>query len=341
MQKLLTRDEFRESVFKRDGNKCVICKNEAADAHHILDRKLFSDGGYYLNNGASLCYEHHIEAEKCEISVEEIREAAGITEIILPEGFDRSLVYDKWGQEVDEALKSRKYGRTYHFPWSPGAKNDDRINYNYWNDIQKINSLVITSKLDGENNCLTKYGVFARSHAAPTESKWTQDIRQRCDIIKNDLGDLQLFLENLYAIHSIEYPKLDSHYYVFSARIGGRCLSWEETKFYANLFDFPTVPELEIINPKDYTEEQFKEKILHYTSQQEVFDSLNPLTGENIPREGIVAHNTEEYLLRHFEHNCFKWVVKGHVKTDEHWTRNWKRAKLIWEQNKNNNNKIV
>ncbi len=24
-------------------------------------------------------------------------------------------------------------------------------------------------------------------------------------------------------------------------------------------------------------------------------------------------------------------VRKGHVKTDEHWTRNWMRAKLLWE----------
>lgn len=23
---------------------------------------------------------------------------------------------------------------------------------------------------------------------------------------------------------------------------------------------------------------------------------------------------------------------KGHVKTDEHWTRNWKKAPLVWEK---------
>ena len=46
MATLLTRDEFREGVFARDHNNCVICGEPAADAHHIVERRLFSDGGY-------------------------------------------------------------------------------------------------------------------------------------------------------------------------------------------------------------------------------------------------------------------------------------------------------
>jgi len=34
--KLLTRDEFREGVFKRDNYKCVVCGAPAKDAHHII-----------------------------------------------------------------------------------------------------------------------------------------------------------------------------------------------------------------------------------------------------------------------------------------------------------------
>lgn len=26
-----------------------------------------------------------------------------------------------------------------------------------------------------------------------------------------------------------------------------------------------------------------------------------------------------------------KWVRKGHVQTDEHWTRNWKKAKINYQ----------
>ena len=52
-----------------------------------------------------------------------------------------------------------------------------------------------------------------------------------------------------------------------------------------------------------------------------------------VTREGVVSRNVGEYLVSEFAHNVFKYVRKGHVKTDEHWTRNWKRAPLVWEFN--------
>lgn len=137
---------------------------------------------------------------------------------------------------------SEKYGRTYHYPFSPGTTSDDRINHTYWEDIQRIRTLVHTEKLDGENNCLSQWGVFARSHAAPTTSPWTRQLRERWGLIKNDLGDIEIFGENLYAVHSIEYQRLETHFYVFAVRCMDQWLSWEEVKFYAALFDFPTVP---------------------------------------------------------------------------------------------------
>lgn len=69
---LLTRDEFREGVFKRDNHKCVICGKPAQDAHHIMEKRLFDNCGYYLDNGASLCGKHHIEAEQTILSCEKI-----------------------------------------------------------------------------------------------------------------------------------------------------------------------------------------------------------------------------------------------------------------------------
>lgn len=101
-------------------------------------------------------------------------------------------------------MLSEKYGRTYHFPFSPGTTSDDRINHTYWEDIQRIDTLVYTEKLDGENNCLNSDGVFARSHAAPATSPWTRQLRERWELMKHDLGSLELFGENLYAVPSIE-----------------------------------------------------------------------------------------------------------------------------------------
>ena len=100
--KLLDRDNFKKEVFKRDGHRCLFCSLAAVDAHHILERKLFEDGGYYLENGASLCEDHHMQAEQTVLSVEEIRSRAKILKPILPKNFDAKKIYDKWGNEIKE-----------------------------------------------------------------------------------------------------------------------------------------------------------------------------------------------------------------------------------------------
>ncbi|HEY9044391.1 MAG TPA: RNA ligase family protein [Ohtaekwangia sp.] len=224
---------------------------------------------------------------------------------------------------------SRKYGRTYHYPFSPGTTSDDRIHHDYWLAVQKITSVIHTEKLDGENNCLSRYGVFARSHAAPTTSAWTKAIRDHWNLIRHDLGDMEIFGENLYAVHSIEYRKLEHHYHVFAIRILDTWLSWEEVKFYAALFDFPTVPEVKIVQPQD--ELAYRQDILLLVQQHSRFDSYDIHTEQPCTCEGIVSRNAEEYKVDDFMNNVFKYVRKGHVKTDEHWTRHWRRAKLQWE----------
>ncbi|MBD8387350.1 RNA ligase family protein [Dysgonomonas sp. BGC7] len=229
-------------------------------------------------------------------------------------------------------MLSQKYGRTYHFPFSPGTTSDDRINHTYWNDIQQIETIVHTEKLDGENNCLNRFGVFARSHAAPTTSAWTNQIRERWQLIKQDLGDIEIFGENLYAIHSIEYKQIESYFYVFAVRCLDKWLSWEEVKFYASIFDFPTVPELKIESVTNLSQQTLQEQVLSLAQECSVFESTDILTENSCTREGIVTRNTEEYLTDQFPRNVFKYVRKGHVKTNEHWTRNWQRAKLIWEK---------
>lgn len=192
-----------------------------------------------------------------------------------------------------------------------------------------MTEVVHTEKLDGENNCLSRYGVFARSHAAPTTSPWSKAIRNRWELIKNDLDDVEIFGENLYAIHSIEYRRLEHYYYVFAVRIADTWLSWEEVKFYAGMFDFPTVPELDIVKPTD--EGSFRQGLMMLVEQSSALDSYDTITTEPCTREGIVSRNTAEYPVEHFAQHVFKYVRKGHVKTDEHWTRNWRKAILMGE----------
>lgn len=79
-----------------------------------------------------------------------------------------------------------------------------------------------TEKLDGENTCMNGIGLFARSHAAPTRHPWSNHLKSKYSLIKQDLKDtnIEIFGENLYAIHSIIYPNIKEHFYVF----GIRCL---------------------------------------------------------------------------------------------------------------------
>lgn len=50
-----------------------------------------------MDNGATVCDEHHWACEKTDITVEDVRKACNIKNIILPEGFDTDKFYDKWG----------------------------------------------------------------------------------------------------------------------------------------------------------------------------------------------------------------------------------------------------
>lgn len=98
--KLLTRDEFCKAVFARDGHRCVVCGAPAVDAHHLVERKLWLDGGYFVSNGASLCAAHHLAAEQTLISCDELRRLCGIEHIHLPDHFCPGEPIDKWGDPL-------------------------------------------------------------------------------------------------------------------------------------------------------------------------------------------------------------------------------------------------
>lgn len=225
---------------------------------------------------------------------------------------------------------SRKYGRTYHYPFSPGTTSDDQINHQYWEDATKLDWVVHTEKLDGENTCLNKFGVFARSHAAPTVHPWANYLKQRWNLIKRDLGELEIFGENLYAIHSIEYQRLQEHFFVFGIREKDRWLSWEEARFYAGMLDLPVVPELAMVKPKEQS--SFEAGVLELVKGASSFGSVDTITQEICTMEGVVTRNVDAFQVDQFKHHVFKWVRKGHVKTNEHWSRNWTRAPLAWEK---------
>ncbi|MCP4439621.1 MAG: RNA ligase family protein [Aureispira sp.] len=215
-------------------------------------------------------------------------------------------------------MQTQKYGRTYHFPFSEGATSDDKILQDWENILTE--ELVMTEKLDGENTCLKASGVYARSHGSPTRNPWAGNMWPIWERVSNDLGDLEVFGENLYGVHSIEYEQLPYFFFVFAIRDGERWLSWEEVLFYAELLELPTIPVLEIGR---FEAAQIKQLIADRMEQGSVFGG---------DCEGFVFRNADSFHVDDFKNNVLKYVRRNHVKTNQHWTRNWQKAKLWYQR---------
>ena len=209
-----------------------------------------------------------------------------------------------------------KYNRTYHFPFSPGATDDDKIAKDCSNLIGR--RIVITEKLDGENCGHNNRGVYARSHAEFTISPWAKEVRQINQRIRYDLTEgMFIFGENMEGIHSIEYTNMKSYFYTFGIREGNTWYSWNDVEEFSMLLDLPTVPVL--FDGVFETFDELKNKVENLVKE----DSR---IGGKI--EGVVVRIYDSFKDEEFEKNVMKWVRKGHVQTDEHWTRNWVKAKL-------------
>lgn len=325
---LLTRDAFREGVFARDGHRCVICGSPAQDAHHILERRLFSDGGYYLDNGASVCGPHHIECERTTISVEQVREAAGIRRAVLPDHLYADTTYDKWGNPIlpngqrtkgelfhDESVQKVlaeggvlhlftnrvKYNRTFHVPWSPGLHDDDRMLSSLAAFTGK--RVIVTEKMDGENTtCYADGYVHARSVDSgghPTRD-WVKGFWSG---VAHDLPESwRVCGENLFEKHSIGYDALPSYFMGFSIwNDQNICLSWDETMEWFALLGITTVPVL-------------YDGIFDQKAIQALYDEK----ADYERREGYVVRVADSFTYGQFRSHVGKFVRRDHVRTVPH-----------------------
>lgn len=325
--KLLSRDLFREQVFARDGFTCVFCSEPAVDAHHIIERRLWPDGGYYLENGASVCGQHHLECERTLLSVEDVRHAAGITKIIVPPHLYDDHIYDKWGnpvlengkrgkgelfndESVQKALKEGgvlslftpyvKYPRTNHLPWSPGVNDDDRVMH----DLSAFEGrrVIVTEKMDGENTTMYCDHIHARS----IDSRGGEDrawVKQMWSNISFHIPeDWRICGENLWAEHSIHYDNLRSYFYGFSIwNEKNICLGWDDTLDYFALLDITPVSVL--------YDGIWDERALRNIEKELKWES----------NEGYVVRVADQFHYSQFKNSIAKFVRKGHVQTAKHW----------------------
>lgn len=328
---LLTRNEFREQSLQRDKGKCIYCHKEATSVHHILERRLFEDGGYYLNNAASLCDRCHLLAEQTLISPRQLYKILNCSPV-LPKHFDPNYDYTKWGDiELPSGARIKgelfyeepvqkilsvcglldlyiayvKYPRTYHLPWSENLQNDDRM----IDSCRQFDGyeVVVSEKLDGENT--TGYSdCYIHARSIDSDNHITRNW------VKNFLSPALIHLptnwrlcgENLFAKHSIHYHHLKSYFYLFSIwNERNFCLSWDEMQEWADLLGIEVVP---ILYRGIWDEEKIK-GLIRYNNDN----------GDEV--EGFVVRRAEGFSYSEFRYAVAKFVRKNHIRTDEHWMR--------------------
>lgn len=306
--KLLTRTEFREGVFARDNSRCVIpfCSKDSVDAHHIIERKLWKDEGYYLDNGASLCEEHHKLAEINKILPITLREYIG-ADTILPSQLNSLEEHNKWGEILlTKKHNNNKYPSTSYLPFSyiPSEHTRDIA------DIKILNCpVIITTKMDGSNVKITRMFVAARN-GLYADHKSFDLLKAFHSNIKDKIPEhLEIFGEWLYAKHSIGYNNLSNYLQLFAVYNKNTNMweGWDTVVKYSLILNCVTV------------------KVLHketYTKDYKFVNSITKIADDIIKQghEGVVVRNIFPFHQSKFQENVIKFVRSNHVQTNQHWS---------------------
>jgi hypothetical protein len=205
-----------------------------------------------------------------------------------------------------------KYPKTYHLPFSQGLQNDDRrLEDEHCFDGKTV---AVTIKMDGENTTMYRDTIHARSlyQMSHPSQHWVKAYHGQ---IKHLIpAGWRVCGENLYARHSIAYEELEHFFQVFSIwNKNNECLSYEDTVLWC------------------------KRNGLHHVKTETIleiegadFNEVEDTYKEVVARgdEGVVIRNLESYKFEDFQKNIAKAVRKGHVQTDEHWTKTWVPNKM-------------
>lgn len=345
----MTRNSFRERCVSRDGGECIVptCDREVTpspdgpgEVHHIIERKLWEDGGYFPANGASVCNPHHRMAEENIIPPQAFWRWAGVDNPVVPvedttdgEGY---IDVDKWGEPLEspawqEHRKYIKYPSTRHLPFSHEREADDTAHREV--DAFLDIPLVATIKMDGGNCMLVqdpddpiraRNGRHADKEHFDMAKQWYWENNLYSDIPEY----LQIFGEWLYAKHSIHYgcdcdeecedvgPALRDYFQVFGVYDTryNLWLGWHETQQVAQEIGLTMTPKA---TPPAFS-------IGEFDNRQEFWDYAWGLSQNvvNQGHEGIVIRSALPFHYGQIEERLGKYVRPGHVKEGEtHWSK--------------------
>lgn len=352
------RKEFRETVFSRDDNECIVpwCESTAEDAHHLIERDLWKDGGYIPNNGVSVCNHHHQAAETNDIPPQSFWMWIGIEKenIKLPDTISTWQV-DKWGDEFDtpaweEHRERIKYQSSRHLLplyWHDEHTTADERMDNDDTGLTTIEDfvgipLVITEKMDGGNMMIVNdmdQPVRARNGKTPKDTMelmyddlyWRQEVHEKLP------ERLQVFGEWLWGKHSIHYgcecdnpcddigPYL-SEYVDYDNELAYFQIFGVYDKVLNVWLSWPEVERIaEILDfptvPVLYQEESDQAT---FETKNEARQTLIDYARDVIDNggEGIVVRSKYPFHFGQFSRKLGKYVRENHVEDrEEHWSK--------------------
>lgn len=207
-----------------------------------------------------------------------------------------------------------KYPRTPHLLWS-GYKTDDDITLADTSQWEQEEYLV-TEKLDGEGVTAYRDYIHTRS-LKPLTGDERARVKQIHAAIQWEIPEgWRICGENMAAKHSIPYTHLQSYFYVFSFwNERNVCLSWDETRQWAELLGLTTVPEI--------YRGPFSEKAVHQAF-------LNYCEAAPDEVEGYVCRPVRAFDFAAFGGLCAKWVRPNHLQTDNA----WRSQERVWNKMK-------
>eukprot|EP00811_Abedinium_folium_P000231 NODE_1020_length_2648_cov_5.422451.p1 GENE.NODE_1020_length_2648_cov_5.422451~~NODE_1020_length_2648_cov_5.422451.p1 ORF type:complete len:741 (-),score=238.33 NODE_1020_length_2648_cov_5.422451:322-2544(-) len=211
------------------------------------------------------------------------------------------------------------YPSTPHLPFSPGVNPDDIC----LADCQDLlhNEVVVTEKLDGGNCCIKGGQIYARTHGQPATHASFSAVKQLAQSFggEQELEGVDLFGENMQAVHSIEYGNLQAFFYVFAARRRGVWLAWDDVVALATRLELPVVP---LLFRGSFESPQQLQHCLEQWAQE------CSAVGAAVTPEGFVVRRAESFGAAAFAGCIAKFVRASHIQTGDAWRRNWKKTRL-------------